>query len=152
MKTKVLTITFLAAVLLAFGIGAAAQHSHDHSQDQAQQDQPAQGQSSPGMMGGGMMGQGAGQGKGMMDGDMMSQMATHHQQMSELMNKLMQSMAAIQSEKDPEALKSKLAEHKALLDQMHSQMMQQGKKMEMMSGQMKQNCPGAAETSKPPSK
>jgi len=94
----------------------------------------------------------AGQGQGMMSGGMMSQMATHHQQMSELMNKLMQSMAAIKGEKNPEALKSKLAEHQALLDQMHNQMMKQGKNMQMMSGQMKQNCPGAAETPKPVAK
>jgi hypothetical protein len=152
MKSKVLTSTFLVSALLAFGVGAAAQYSHNYSQDSAQQDQTAQAQSNPGMMGGGMMGQGAGQGHGMMGGDMMSQMATHHQQMSELMNKLMQSMAAIRSEKDPEALKSKLAEHQALLDQMHNQMMNQGKNMQMMSGQMKQNCPGAVETSKPSAK
>jgi hypothetical protein len=139
--------------MLAFGVGAAAQHSHNHSQDSAQQAQSAQAQSNSGIMGGGMMGQQeAGQGQGMMSGGMMSQMATHHQQMSELMNKLMQSMAAIRSEKDPEALKSKLAEHQALLDQMHNQMMKQGKNMQMMSGQMKHNCPGAAETPKPVAK
>jgi hypothetical protein len=148
MKSKVLTSTFLASALLAFGVGAAAQHSHDHSQDSAQQAQSAQAQSNSGMTGGGMMGQEAGQGQGMMSGGMMSQMATHHQQMSELMNKLMQSMAAIRSEKDPEVLKSKLAEHQALLDQMHNQMMKQGKNMQMMSGQMKQNYPGAVETPK----
>ena len=99
------------------------------------------------------MGQGAGQSQGMMDGGMtgmMGQMTTHHQQMSTLMNKLMQSISAIQSEKDPAALKSKLAKHQALLDQMHSQMMQQGKMMQMMSGQKKQSCPGAGDTSKPP--
>ena len=101
------------------------------------------------------MGQEAGQSQGMMDGGMMGmmgQMTTHHQQMSTLMNKLMQSMAAIQSEKDPAALKSKLAEHQALLSQLRSQMMQQGNMMQMMSGQMKQSCPGAGETTKPPAK
>ncbi len=139
MKTKVLTSAFLAAGLLAFGIGASAQHSHDHSQDQT-----TQSQSQPGMMGGGMMGQGAGQGQGMM-----GQMTAHHQQMSTLVNKVMESMAAIQSEKDPEALKSKLAEHQVLLNQMQGQMMQQGK---MMSGQVEQSCPGAGETPKPPAK
>jgi hypothetical protein len=152
MKPRVFTSTFLAAVLLVFGAGAAAQHSHDHPEDPAQQDQTAQSKSNPGMMGGGMMGQGAGPGKGMMGGDMMSQMATHHQQMSELMSKLMQSMAAIRREKDPESLKSKLAEHQALLDQMHNRMMKQGKNMQMMSRQMKQNCPAAAETPKPAAK
>ena len=149
MKTRILTSTFLAAGLIAFGVGVAAQSS---SQDQTQKDQSTQGQSNPGMMGGGMMGQGAGQGQGMMRGNMMNQMTTHHQQMSGLMNKLMESMAAIQSEKDPEALKSKLAEHQALLNQMQGQMMQQGKRMQMMSGQMKQGCPGMENTAKPPAK
>jgi hypothetical protein len=146
MKTKIVTSTFLAAALFAFGIGASAQRS---TGPQTPQDQTAQGQSNPGMTGGGMMGQGSGQGQGMMGGGMMGQMTTHHQQMTGLMNKLMQSMTAIQNEKDPEALKSKLAEHQALLDQMHGQMMQQGRRMQMMSGQMKQNCPGAGETAKP---
>jgi uncharacterized coiled-coil protein SlyX len=72
--------------------------------------------------------------------------------MTTLMNKMMESMAAIQNEKDPEALKSKLAEHQALLNQMRSQMMQQGKMMQMMNGQIKQSCPGRGDTSKPPAK
>ena len=99
------------------------------------------------------MGGGAGQGQGMMGGGMMGmmgQMATHHEQMSALMNKLMQSMAAIQSEKNPKALKSKLEDHQALLDQMRSQMMQQGNMMQSMSGQIKHSWPGASETTKPP--
>ena len=105
---------------------------------------------------GGGQGQGMmGQGQGMMGGGMtgmMGQMTTHHQTMTALMNKLVESMAAIQSEKDPEALKSKLAEHQALLNQMRGQMMQQGKRMQMMSGQIQQSCPGAADTPKPPAK
>jgi len=159
MKTRIVTSAFLAASLLAFGIGAAAQRS---AGDQTQRGQTTQGQSNSGMMGGGMMGQGAGQGQGkmgqgqgMMGGGMtgmMGQMTTHHQTMTGLMNKLVESMAAIQSEKDPEALKSKLAEHQALLNQMRGQMMQQGKRMQMMSGQIQQSCPGTADTSKPPAK
>jgi hypothetical protein len=143
MKTGTLTSAVLAATLLIFGIGAAAQRS---SQDQTQQDQTTQGQSKPGMMGGGMMGQG----QGMMG--MMDQMTTHHQQMSTLMNKLMESMAAIQNEKDPAALKSKLAEHQTLLNQMRSQMMGQRKRMQMMSGQIKQSCPMAGDNNKPSAK
>lgn len=137
MKNRVLISSFLAATLVAFGIGAAAQRSQDQSQTQP--DQTTQGQSRPGMMGGGMMG-------------VMGQMTTHHQQMSALMNKLIESMAAIQNEKDPTALKSKLAEHRALLDQMHSQMTQQGNMMQMMSGQISQNCATAGEIGKPPAK
>ena len=146
MKTRILNVMFVVAAFVVFGIGAYARRSPE---DKA----TTQGQSNSGMMSGGMMGRGAGQGQGMMGGGMtgmMGQMTAHHEQMSALMNKLMQSMAAIQSEKNPQALKSKLADHQALLDQMRSQMMQQGNMMQMMSGQMKQSCPGASETTKPP--
>lgn len=146
MTHKLFTASLLAASLSAFVIGGAAQKSQ-----QIARDQTTQGQSKPGMMGGGMMGQGAGQDQGMMGGGMMGQMTTHHQQMSTLMNKLRESMAAIQSEKDPAALKSKLAEHRALLDQMHSQMIQQGNMMRKMSGQMTTNCPMAGDVNKAPS-
>jgi hypothetical protein len=108
-------------------VGAVAQHEEHHPQGQANepQAQTAPNQpGAPGMMSAGMMG-------------MMGQMTNHHQQMSDLMNKLMESMAAIQKEKDPEALKSKLAEHSALLKEMHDQMMQQGTMMQNMSGMMK---------------
>jgi hypothetical protein len=146
MKTRNLTGTLLAAVLFAIGIVSAAQRS---AADQGQQDQATQGQTNSGMMGGGVMGQGM-TGQGMTG--MMGQMSTHHQTMTTLLNKMMESMAAIQNEKDPEALKSKLAEHQALLNQMRSQMMQQGKMMQMMNGQIKQSCPGTGDTSKPPAK
>jgi hypothetical protein len=129
MRHKLFITSLLAAGLSAFVIGGAAQESQQNPQDQS-----TAGQSKPGMMA-----QGAGQDQGMMGGSMMrmmGQMTTHHQQMSALMNKLMENMAAIQNEKDPEALKSKLAEHQALLNQMHSQMMQQGKMMQMMSVQI----------------
>jgi hypothetical protein len=147
MKTKMMASALFAAALFVSGIGAAGQGS---SQDQTIQDQ-----SKPGMMGGGVMGQGAGQGQGMMGGGMMGmmgQMTAHHQQMSTLINNLMQSMAAIQSEKDPEALKSKLARHQALLKEMQSQMMQQGNRMQMMSGQVNQYCPAQGDAAKAPTK
>lgn len=148
MKARYLTGTLLGGVLFAFGIGSAAQRS---AADQSQQDQTTQGQTNSGMKGDAMMGQGQGMmGQGMMG--MMGQMSTHHQQMMTLMNKMMESMAAIQSEKDPEALKSKLAEHQALMNQMRSQMMQQGKMMQMMNGQINQSCPGTGDTTKPPAK
>jgi uncharacterized coiled-coil protein SlyX len=102
----------------------------------------------------GMMGGGAGggmMGGGMMMG-MMGQMTTHHQQMTELMNKLMQSMTAIQNEKDPAALKAKMAEHQALLDQMRDQMGEQGGMMQNMSGQMQRSCPMMGNTAPPADK
>ena len=148
MKTKIVTGVFLAAALFVFGVAASARRPVGA---QSPLGPSAQFQSNSGMMGGGMMGQGTGQGQGMMgEGEgMMGQMTAHHQQMTELMKKLMQSMTAIQNEKDPEALKSKLAEHQALLNQMHGQMMRQSQMMQMMSGQMKGNCPGVGETVKP---
>lgn len=100
-----------------------------------------QGQTSPTQPNSGMMGQAQGMmGGGMMMGTM-SQMMTHHQQMTELMNKLTQNMTAIQNEKDPAALKAKLAEHQALLEQMREQMTQQGGMMHNMSGQVQRSCP-----------
>jgi cell fate (sporulation/competence/biofilm development) regulator YmcA (YheA/YmcA/DUF963 family) len=147
MKAKIFTSMILAGTLFAFGLGSAAKRT---SADRAPQGQTTQGQTNSGMMG-----QGAAQNQGMMSGGMtgmMGQMTAHHQTMSALMNKMMESMAAIQSEKDPEALKAKLAEHQALLKQMQSQMMQQGNMMQMMSGQMKQTCPGAGENSAQPTK
>jgi len=73
---------------------------------------------------------------GMMMGMAMGQMMARHQQMTETMNKLMQSMTAIQNEKDPAALKSKLAEHRALLEQMRNGMMQQDGMMQNMMQRM----------------
>jgi hypothetical protein len=157
MKTKILTGTFLMAALLAVGIKAAPQQS---PAAQTQQDQTTPAQQQPGMTGCGqgmMMGQGQGQGmmgqgQGMMGGNMMGmmgQMSTHHQQMNTLMNKLMASMTAIQNEKDPAALKTKLAEHKALLEKMRGNMRNQGKMMQEMSGEMMQNCPAMNGSVKP---
>lgn len=134
MRHSLPTALLLLVSLSAFALGGAAQKSPQDSQDQT-----TQGQSPPGMMGGGKMGRGHGtMGGGVMG--TMGQMTTHHQQMSALMSKLMDSMAAIQNEKDPSALQSKLKEHQALLDQMRGHMMQQGKMMEMMSGQVNADC------------
>ncbi len=144
MKARMIATATLAAALVAIAVGAGAQNSPS---DQSKKDDSTQSHAGPGMMGGGMMGQGqgmmGGQGQGMMMGQdgMTGQMQAHHQQMTALMNKLMDSMAAIQSEKDPEALKSKLAEHHKLLEEMRGQMMGQGNRMKMMGGQIQQNCP-----------
>jgi superoxide dismutase len=118
-------IMVVAAAVLTFGVVAVAQQQG--SSNQPSQNQPVQ----PGMMGGGMMA-------------MMGQMGTHHQQMVDNMNKLMQSMSAIEAEKDPAALKSKLAAHRALLEQMRSEMMQQAGMMRHM-----QNMMGSASTPAP---
>jgi uncharacterized coiled-coil protein SlyX len=131
MRYKILLVAGLASTL---AIGALAQK---------------QSQTSPNQPNPGMMGQGQGMlGGGLMMG-MMGQMTTHHQQMTELMNKLIQNMAAIQNEKDPAALKANLAEHQALLEQMRDQMTQQGGMMHNMSGQIQQSCPMMGNTPPP---
>jgi hypothetical protein len=100
-----------------------------------QQGNPAPGASGP--MGHGMMNEHM----------MMGQMMAQHQEMSELMSKMMQSMTAINAEKDPAKLKALLAEHAALMNRMHGEIMSQGNMMHDMAGQMK-NCPGIGETGK----
>ena len=142
MRYRIHSAILLMAVLSLFGVGAAAQQAQIPSQGQTNQNQSAPVVRGTGK---GMMGT---QGAGRMMGTM-NQMNAHHQQMSDLMNKLMQSMAAIQNEKDPAALKAKLAEHSALLKQMHDEMMQQGTRMQSMPGMMMQNCPMASGDAKP---
>ena len=145
MRHKLFTASLFMASLLAFVVSGAAQKSQQDPQDQT-----TQGQSKPGMTDGATMDRSAGQGQAMMGCCMMgmtSQMTTHHQQMSTLMNKLMESMAAIQNEKDPKALKSMLAKHQALLNQMHSHITQQANMMQMMPD----HCPMVGDVSKAPS-
>lgn len=129
MRYELFMPLLLATGLSVFTIDRTTQRSQQNPQDQTTH-----------MLGGGMMGQGqemAGRGIIMM----MGQMTTHHRKMSALMSNLMESMAAIVSEKDPEVLNSKLAEHQALLNQMYSQMMQQGKMIQMVSEQIKTSLP-----------
>ena len=115
MKFRSLIAAFVGTGLFVFALGAAAQNGQE----------PAK----PGMMSQNMMGM-----MGMTD--MMSQMTKQHKDMSDQMNKLMQSMTALQNEKDPAVLKSKLAEHAALVAQMRTRMMQAGDMMQRMSGMM----------------
>jgi len=124
-------IVGLASIL---AIGAAAQQQIHTFPSQPNAGMMGQEQR---MMGGGtMMG-------------MMGQMMANHQQMTELMNKLMQNMTAIQDEDDPATLKAKIAEEQALFAQMHDQMTQQGGMMQKMSGQIPQSCPMASATPPP---
>jgi hypothetical protein len=144
MRFKMFSAMLVVGVLSVFAVAAAAQHEEHHADQQTTQSQTQLGMMGQGQgtMGGGMM--------GMMN--MIGQMTSHHQEMSDLMNKLMQSMTAIQNEKDPAALKQKLAEHSALLKQMHDQMMQQGNMMQSMSGMMMSNCPAAGNSTSPSTK
>jgi ABC-type Fe3+-citrate transport system substrate-binding protein len=133
---KAIAVAALTLAMSAFAIGGLVQRPTQDQTSQPQLQQPA-----PGMMqgmGGGMMGT-MGQ---------VGQMMNRHQQMMENMSKLMQSMAAIEAEKDPAALKAKLAEHRALLEQMHSQMMFQGQMMQQMMGYTQP--PAASGSTQPP--
>lgn len=62
---------------------------------------------------------------------MPSRVMTHHEEICETMDKLMESMTVIENEKEPAALKSRLAEHRALLEHMRDQLIQQSVMYEM---------------------
>ncbi len=139
MKYKTFIASFSLAALSLFAIGARAQHAQHH---------PSEQNSGAGMMGGGTMGQGM-MGQGMMSQRAMGEsMMAHHQEMQKLMDRLMQSMTALENEKDPAARAKLMAEHRDLLEKMHSEMMQQGK---VMSEFMK-NCPMMHTSAKPTTK
>lgn len=128
MKARMWGVAILAGALSVGTIGALAQQgttpeNQAPTQSQTQTTQPRWGM----MGGGGMMGQGNG---GQWNAGMFNAMVQHHQQMSELMTKIMQSMTGLQNEKDPKALASKMAQHKALLEQMQQQMTRQGGMMQ----------------------
>jgi len=111
--------TLLAATVLTSGLSVAIlQAQHDDHQAPA----PAAAQAK-GKMGGGMMG-------GM--ADHMAEMMGGHRQVAELVTKLSQSFAAIQTEKDPAALAKKLAEHGAMLKELETKVQAHSAMMEMM--------------------
>jgi hypothetical protein len=132
--------TTIAAIVLAFSMFTLLAFPQN-----AQQNASPPAQINGGMMRGGMMGQGqvaGGQGQTMM-GQYMNQMLARHQQMSELMDRLTESMAAMQTEKNPAALATKMAEHRALIEQMQKLMNTQGG----MMSQFTQGCPVVSGTS-----
>jgi hypothetical protein len=71
---------------------------------------------------------------GMM-GQMMPIMAMH-EEVAKLADQLVTSFAAIESEKDPAALKEKLAEHGKLLKELQTKLQGQSQMMEHMHGMM----------------
>jgi uncharacterized coiled-coil protein SlyX len=120
---KAIAIAALMLAMSAFAVGGLAQRATQDQPSQPQIQQPA-----PRMM------QGMGTTGQVGIAGPMGQMMNRHQQMMDNMSKLMQSMAAIEAEKDPAALKAKLAEHRALLEQMRSHMTNQGEMMQQMMG------------------
>lgn len=110
MKSKTLIASLVIAALSLLVIRVAAQHSEHHPDHQG----------------------------GMMSSDMMSQhqqMMSQHQELRTLIDQLNQSYAALENEKNPAVLKSKLAEHGALLKQLQSKFQESSGMMDMM-GQM----------------
>ena len=122
MKPKKLIASLLLAALSMFVIRATAQQS-EHQQGQS----PDNSQSP--MSSGGMM-----------SPDMMAQhqkMMTQHQEMGKLIDQVVKSFSALENEKDPSLLKKKLAEHGALLKELHSKFQQNSGMMDM--GQMSEH-------------
>ena len=117
MKNRLLAVVLLGTSLVASGsIGAFAQQDQHHPDAKPAHE----------MMGScPMMSQ-------------MGEMKTHHDQMSSLLTQLQDSMKAIAAEKDPTALRQRLAAHQILLDQMQSHMasMDHGDMMKNMSCDM----------------
>jgi hypothetical protein len=122
MKMKTTMVSLLAIGLLPFAVGATAQHSQHHPSASESNSQMMMNQ---GMMGHGMVGQG---------------MMANHQEMMNLMVQLATDFSALENEKDVAVIRKKLAEDRALLQQLQTHMQKNGQ----MAGQMMdhfQNCP-----------
>jgi superoxide dismutase len=64
--------------------------------------------------------------------DMMSTMQAKHKEMADLLAKALEDAKALQAEKDATKMKSKLAEHTAMLERMRAMMAQHEEMMESM--------------------
>ena len=71
-----------------------------------------------------------------MKGEMKGGMMAAHAEAGKLADQLVASFAAIENEKDPAALKEKLAEHGKLLKELQSKLHGQSQMMEQMHGKM----------------
>jgi uncharacterized protein HemX len=111
------TITIAAVAAVLFVTGAAAQHEEHHSNQTAPKAE--QGKS----MAGGMKSQ-------------MPQMMMEQNETAKLVDQLQKSFTAIEDEKDPAALKQKLAVHGALLKELQTKIRSQSHRMEMMQHMM----------------
>ena len=68
--------------------------------------------------------------------EMKGGMMAEHAQVDKLVDQLVTGFAAIESEKDPAALRAKLAEHGKLLKELQSKLQGQSQRMEHMHGMM----------------
>ena len=78
--------------------------------------------------------------KGPMMGEMMPMMAAHAEA-AKMVDQLVNGFAAIENEKDPAALKEKLAEHGKLLKELQAKLQGQSQMMEHMHGMMMGGAP-----------
>ena len=131
MERKTTVVSFaslLLAALFLSAIGAAAQHSQHHPQ-----------QVTP---------KGESEADSMTAGRMMSHgMMAHHQEMEKVIDRLLENFAALGSEENRSALKGRLAEHGALLEQLQSKFNQRSEMMKKMMDHMK-SCPMMSEEHK----
>jgi len=72
----------------------------------------------------------------MTSGKMMSQAITGQRETSKLVDQLMKSFAAIETENDPTALREKLAKHTLLLTKLQATVQAQSRRMDMMKNIM----------------
>src|SRR5437762_905617 len=73
---------------------------------------------------------------GMTSGNMMSQTMSGQSETAQLVDQLMKSFAAIETENDPTALREKLASHALLLTKLQTMIQAQSRRMDMMQHMM----------------
>jgi hypothetical protein len=130
MRTRLMVI----AVAVATGLivtTALAQHE-EHHEDQAA---PPPGKTDTGKP------------SGMTSGKMLSQTMTGQSETGKLVDQLMKSFAAIQTENDPTALQEKLAEHGLLLKQLQTSVKIHSHMVEMMQDMMNRGTMGREDKS-----
>jgi len=126
MRAESVVIAFAVATGLLV-TAAAAQHE-GHHEDQAA---PSPDKTATGGM------------SGMKSGNMMSQMMTGQSETARLVDQLMKSFAAIESENDPTAMREKLAEHGVALTKLQTTVQAQSRRMNMIQNMMSGGMMGA---------
>jgi len=122
MKTRAMVVT--AAVAMGVLVtGAAAQHEEHHKDQAAPPVDKTDTGKTGGMMSGNMMFQ-------------MPQMMMSQNETGKLVDQLVKSFVTIEAEKDPTALKEKLAGHSSLLKELQTKIQAQAHMMEMMQHMM----------------
>lgn len=122
MRTRSLAVAFAVGTAL-FVTGAAAQHEQHHQDQVSPPAQTAEPPKASEKTSGNMMSQ-------------MPQMMMGQHETAKIVDQLVESLAAIESENDPTALKAKLSAHGKLLKGLQSKTQSQSHMMEMMQHMM----------------